>query len=149
MKISLLFIALCLTQILYSQININTNTIWDGNDPSNPPPSLITGDITISAGYSLTIRNWSMTMPHNSMILVNRNAKLIIEDVTIDAVNNAWKGITCNNGSSPILTTDRVPNVKIMNSTITDADLAFSNNYTVGSNTYYGGAIVAWGTTFK
>jgi len=88
-------------------------------------------------------------MPQNSEILVNRNAKLIIEDVTIDATNDAWKGIACNNGSSPVLITDRVPNVKIMNSTITDADLAFSNSYTVGSNTYYGGAIVAWGTTFK
>lgn len=90
MKISLLFIALCLTQVLYSQINITKNTIWDGNDPSYPPPSSISGDITINTTYTLTIRNWSMTMPENSEIIVNRNAKPFIKNSSISNLVNIY-----------------------------------------------------------
>ncbi len=132
-----------------AQHDIQQNTIWDGNDPNHPPPSTISGDITIFGNYYLIIRNCTIAMPSTSKILVKRNAKLYIDNVIIEAISGQWEGIRCDNGSATIQASDRIPYVKIDESKITYADLAFANYYDNGTNTNYGGAIEATDVVFE
>ena len=150
-KVIITIIGIFLFNIAYS-LDITANTDWY---PSTIPT--FTGDLIIKNGVTLNIHaGCTLIMSSNSKIIIERNAKLIVDNSIIKGgvnTNNQpimWKGIVCNNGSSSVINTDRVPYLKITNSTIRDADLAFSNHYTdANNNTYSGGAIVAWNVVFK
>jgi len=138
-KIIITIIGVFLFNIAYS-FDISTNADWY---PSTIPT--FTGDIIIKNGVTLNIHpGCTLTMTSNSKIIVERNARLIIDNSLITA-SGSWDGIRCNNGAGAILSTDRIPYVNIKkNSTITKAHLAFANYYTNTSGiTYYGGAIIA------
>ncbi len=147
MKKTIFFLAFAFMGLMMNaQHNITKNTTWDGNDPSNPPPTTITGDITINGSYYLIIKNCTIAMPSTSKIIVKRNAKLYIDNATIKAISGEWIGIRCD--KETISGNDRVPYVNISNfSVITEAECAFMNSLDGLSN--FGGAIVATDVDFK
>jgi len=128
-----------------AQITIPTDTTVHWHPNTMP---VINGDITLEEGAILYIHGCTLTMPDNSKILVEKNARLHVYNSQIkgtDPTGVTWEGIRCDKGT--ISGFDRIPYVNISDSEFSGAEIAFMNATDESSNNW-GGAIVATNVDF-
>jgi hypothetical protein len=128
-----------------AQITIPTGTTVHWHPNTMP---VINGDITLEEGAILYIHGCTLTMPNNSKILVEKNARLHVYNSQIkgtDPTGVTWEGIRCDKGT--ISGFDRIPYVNISDSEFSGAEIAFMNATDESSNNW-GGAIVATNVDF-
>lgn len=128
-----------------SVVTINTNSTWNA-------AKYLEGSVTIKSGSTLTISGSTTTiyMPKNAVILIEPNAKLVVDSATItNACEEClWGGIRVSGNFSQVQSATNQGTVELYDATIEHASVAIGNYDENKSQASTGGIILANNTRF-